>query len=136
MARPGRRNRFPDSASSLTDANDYSSLLSTKRSTRGSWNLSNLREIEDRRLFNPDPARAPKGLRTWVVPVVAKPPKAAPTAKPAVRPKVTRLAFKSPLGVAICVRRKIRRSVIHALGKAGKGSKRPRRRNAWSDVRC
>lgn len=45
------------------------------------------------------------------------------------------MAFKAPKFVAICVRRKIRREVLLALGRGGGGKRRPRR-NAYSNVRC
>lgn len=47
------------------------------------------------------------------------------------------LGFAQPKKVAICVRRKTRREVIHALRKAGAGAAQKRRkRNEYSDVRC
>lgn len=46
-------------------------------------------------------------------------------------------AFSVPSSVAVCVRRKQRREVLHALGKAGRGgSQRKRRRSQWSHVTC
>lgn len=48
-----------------------------------------------------------------------------------------RVAFAVPHRVAVCVRRKQRREVIHALKLTGKGSRaRRHRRNTWSDVDC
>lgn len=44
--------------------------------------------------------------------------------------------FNAPSHVAICVRRKVRDEVLHALGKTGRGSGRPRRRTQWSNVKC
>lgn len=40
-----------------------------------------------------------------------------------------------PRNVAVCVRRKDRREVLHALRRVGRGGGR-RRRNEWSDVHC
>lgn len=46
------------------------------------------------------------------------------------------VAFRRPSRVLVCVRRRIRREVMHAFGKAGKvGQKRPRR-GPYSSVRC
>lgn len=45
------------------------------------------------------------------------------------------IGFRTPGRVAICVRRRIRKEIMHALGKAGKGHKRPRH-NAFSKVKC
>lgn len=45
--------------------------------------------------------------------------------------------FAAPGAVVMCVRRKQRREVIHALKLSGKGSRaRYRRRNSWSGVHC
>lgn len=45
--------------------------------------------------------------------------------------------FAAPQSVVMCVRRKQRREVIHALNLTGKGAKaRSRRRTSWSDVKC
>lgn len=49
-----------------------------------------------------------------------------------------RLMFNTPARVALCVRRKMRREVLHALKltrKSGKGGGR-RHRNAWSQIKC
>ena len=46
------------------------------------------------------------------------------------------MSFQYPEVTAVCVRRKQRREVIHALGKAGRGRRRPPRRNQYSTVRC
>lgn len=45
-------------------------------------------------------------------------------------------SFNVPGRVMVCVRRKIRREVLHALGRAGKGGGKKRRRNEWSNVKC
>lgn len=45
--------------------------------------------------------------------------------------------FAAPQAVVRCVRRRQRKEVMHALGKAGKrGKKGPYRRNLWSRVYC
>lgn len=90
---------------------------------------SDLNEVEDRRQWRPD---SPRGFRA----ASSTRERVAPT-KTSVRltsPVVT--SFKAPRHVAICVRRKIRKAVLHALDKVGKGSSRPRRRNYWSNVKC
>jgi len=45
------------------------------------------------------------------------------------------MSFSDPQVTAICVRRKMRRQVIFATRKNGRGN-RPPRRNQWSTVRC
>lgn len=50
-----------------------------------------------------------------------------------------RVAFAIPRKIAICVRRKIRKEVLHAyklVNKGRGGSGRPRQRNEWSAVKC
>lgn len=46
------------------------------------------------------------------------------------------LRFFNPQYVYLCARRKIRREVLFALGKGGKGSRAPKRRNEHSEVSC
>lgn len=45
-------------------------------------------------------------------------------------------AFAVPDRVLICVRRKRRKEVLHALKKTGKGGQKRPRRNWYSDVTC
>jgi len=49
-----------------------------------------------------------------------------------------RVGFSHPWQVIVCVRRKRRREVLHALRKTGRGGSKQRkpRRNFWSEVRC
>lgn len=48
-----------------------------------------------------------------------------------------KVGFAVPRKVGICVRRKQRKEVLHALRIAGSGGiRRDRRRNDWSDVVC
>lgn len=46
------------------------------------------------------------------------------------------LKFPTPKSVIICIRRKIRREVLHALRRVGSGGGKKRRRNEWSDIHC
>lgn len=43
--------------------------------------------------------------------------------------------FSAPKYVDVCIRRKRRKEVLHALNKVGRGT-RPPKRNALSDIRC
>lgn len=92
-----------------------------------------VRSVEDRRTFHP--------LRT------SRPAAALPRAASRLVVKSSavnhfrdnlsaRVGFAVPERVAVCVRRKERREVIHAIGRAGGGGSRRRRRNNWSDVIC
>ena len=47
-----------------------------------------------------------------------------------------RIGFAVPEKVMVCVRRKVRREVIHAKRLTGRGARAPRRRNIWSNVSC
>lgn len=99
---------------------------------------SPLYEVEDNRLFHPDRMVWPRSLRRRVVRLVVPkaPRQAARSARRLLR--TAQLAFSGPKFVMVCVRRKIRRQVMHAFGRAGrKGAPRRRpRRNSYSSVRC
>lgn len=95
-----------------------------------------LRVFEDRRLWHPDPLRTP--FATWRsasrvfenVNRKSKQNSFSKTFSPGV------LTFSAPDKVILCVRRKRRKEVLHALNKAGKrGQKRPKR-NFWSSISC
>lgn len=45
------------------------------------------------------------------------------------------IGVRRPDSVAVCVRRKRRKEVLHALRRVGRNSGR-RRRNQWSDIKC
>lgn len=105
-------------------ANDLASLLSLTP-PRLSPVVSPL-VVEDRRLYSPDPLRTP---RVRVL---------DPLPKRSVRPStfpVGGLSFSSPRSVLVCVRRKQRREVLHAIGRSGRNSSR-RRRGPLSGVSC
>lgn len=93
---------------------------------------SMVRELEDRRRFDPRRAHKPASSfssmdRRLVVPAVPGKPYALSH----------RVAFSVPKKVAVCVRRAERKEVLHALGKTGTGARSPRRkRNNWSSVKC
>lgn len=46
------------------------------------------------------------------------------------------LNFHTPNLIALCVRRKVRKEVLHALRKAGKGGQKKRKLNFWSRIGC
>lgn len=50
--------------------------------------------------------------------------------------RLTREKFINPKAVTICVRRSMRKEVLHAIGKSGLNRGRNYRRNQWSDVSC
>lgn len=95
---------------------------------------SQLSEIEDYRVFTPDPVRVAKSSRRSSVRLQLAPARGRPVSG---RPfsDVQRLTFRQPKFVAVCIRRKQRKEVLFAKGKSGGGNRRGRR-SFWSDVRC
>lgn len=91
-----------------------------------------VRSLEDRRRFDPRGAHKPPSSLTRAARKLVVDPGGD-------RYKwVTHgLKFAVPREVSICVRRKERKEVLHALKKTGKGGSRaPRKRNNWSSVKC
>ena len=110
-----------------------------------------LRELEDRRTWHPEgprrPARGFKSSRHRLA-LTQQTTRRSPSAKgrgmaalPSFQPKLygsplTKIGFVEPQQVAICVRRKQREEVLHALKKTGKsGQKRPKR-SYYSSISC
>lgn len=86
------------------------------------------RFVEDRRIWHPARwGRPVLGFRRAATRLVVAP-------KP-MRDLSARIAFADPRRVLVCLRRKVRREVIHALGKGGGGNRRPRRKPT-SEISC
>lgn len=100
-----------------------------------------LRSIEDRRTYHPEgefrPARDTSARRhRLTLPTPAPTQLMAAPAPFGFGGPPPGVAFQTPQKVLVCVRRKIRKEVLHALGHSGKsGQKRPRR-SAYSDIHC
>lgn len=96
--------------------------------------LSPLQAYEDRRFFHPDRAMRP------VVSFVRSASRVVAKQRVKfVQPSQTKaiLAFDEPRRVIVCLRRRIRREVLHASGFAGSGRPmRKPRRNALSSISC
>lgn len=97
-----------------------------------------LSEIEDRREFGFG-SKPVRSSRRWTVRAGVR-PRSRPTARSRSF-DMQSLMFYHPKHVIRCVRRKIKKEVLHALGKTGKGSgwklkRRKYRRNDLSNVRC
>lgn len=123
--------REPRDAYAVTSRNPvFPSLFRLRPSAIPSRSGRSLLDIEDRRTFHPDrlaPSRTPRQVARLLMIV----PKAG---------RSTRLSrevysFKIPKTTAVCVRREIRKQVIHAKGRAGTKVRRPRR-NAFSSISC
>lgn len=66
---------------------------------------------------------------------------AAKPLRPSLNPRVNwnpRASFRFETGatIPICVRRKTRREVLHALSKTKSGKGSPKKRNRWSSIKC
>jgi len=107
-----------------------------------------LRQLEDRRTFHPQGPRRPAAgfflprhrLRIPAprrsVTVATAPGWGMPTLPtPETFSLPYQIGFQAPRQVAVCVRRKVRREVIHARGIAGSRVRRPRR-TEYSGVTC
>jgi len=91
-----------------------------------------LRTIQDRRTWFPSLFRPAASLgRRADTKLIVSPIR--PTRSVSRLPD--KVAFDVPSRVLICVRRKVRKEVIHAIGKGGSGNRKPRR-NDFSDVSC
>lgn len=101
---------------------------------------SPLSEVEDNRYWNPDRVPQARSLKTWRNHPQLSPvhPRKRPSAGTRPLRAIHALTFRSPKFVAVCVRRKSRKEVLHALGKIGKGAgwKKKPRRSYWSNIRC
>lgn len=97
---------------------------------------------QDRRFWHPDNVSRPgatfrKAANLSLVP--GRKFKYGPSPKsytPGAERLSDRVGFEDPSRVAICVRRNVRKEVIHALGKAGKGKTRRPKQTEYSKVRC
>lgn len=105
--------------------------------------------IEDRRVHDPRgldrPARDVHGrairpLRPKAVVVRAaggKPVKARKSIRNILNTVPHRLQFAQPMKTVVCLRRKMRQEVLHALGKTGRGARRRKPRRNWmSSISC
>lgn len=104
------------------------------------------REVQDNRTWDPDPWRPAKtvnGVRPRIA--LPNPAKRATVYRPTktykasatVSAVTSRLGFSVPHDVILCLRRAMRREVLHALKKTKKGAgAQRRRRNQYSDIKC
>lgn len=78
----------------------------------------------DRRMYTPDNKPKPPGSYT----------RGAIRIRAGYHPRS--LNFLTPRLIGLCVKRRIRKEVIHALKKAGKGGQKKRKLNFWSKIGC
>lgn len=97
----------------------------------------NLALFSDLRTFHPDPFRpAPAFRRSAARVVVARPKRVRSGVRISAGTIPHQLTFAAPDKVILCVRRKRRKQVMFAKGKAGKRGQRKPRRNYWSSISC
>lgn len=90
---------------------------------------------DDRRMY--DPTRNTRRISSYGLNRHAVVPANVDRFGKAIRDLPYKLRFELPGRLAICVRRRTRREVLHALRHAGKtGMQRRKRINFWSNVSC
>lgn len=130
MARGSRRGRVSiRNTRSPLPLNFNSSYFPT------SWTLQPLQSFEDRRAWHPLGQAAPARSFSQTRHRLTIPAKSRFFPGPRLSNVV---GFVNPQRILICVRRRIRREVIHALRFAGRGrgKQRPPRRSEYSSIHC
>jgi hypothetical protein len=104
---------------------------------------NNLTQYEDRRLWHPEGDYAPARSfsktrhRLEVFPRISySSGLSINKVQNLSRTTAHAIGFSAPNKVLICVRRNIRKEVLHALNKTGKGGQNPPRRNSYSNIYC
>jgi len=90
-----------------------------------------LSQTEDRRTFHPDGPSRPARSRFQTFHRLQATPAVDKTAFWS-----NGVAFKAPKDVLVCVRRKMRKEVLHAINNAGKRGQKAPRRSEYSDIHC
>lgn len=134
MARKRQRSsstyRAPRDASAIASPDIFPDLFRLRPLSTHPRSGHTLTEIEDRRTWSPGVTRRSRTPRQ-IARVLMSIPKASKSRS------MSRevYSFKLPLQTAVCVRRDIRKQVIHARGVAGRKVRKPRR-NALSSISC
>lgn len=124
------KNRTRDDLTSLVTPLRSVSVL---KPTRFDY-VSKLTEVEDRRLFSPEIDPPARSIHTRSATQLVAPRKAQRVHGRSTVPNA--VGFARPREVVICIRRKQRREVLHALlRKTGRGGKRARW-SEWSHINC
>lgn len=103
---------------------------------RLTYRFSNLLDLEDHRRFTPHQDTRLFSKRITGGAVSRHVTKAPPKAAPARSALAAHMYHEVPNNVVVCVRRKRRREVLHALRQVRSGRGRSKRRNWRSDIRC
>lgn len=141
-----RRSRTTRSSINVSGRDVVKHTPIARRSALPRLKTMDLRVFEDRRAFHPDPLIRPAfsvprmASRLVVHPNVNRTSSSTHTVGSPLRGSLShRIGFEVPRQVVVCVRRKRRREVMHALGKAGRGGVgrgRRRRTNEFSEIGC
>lgn len=128
-SRSGSIHRAPRDVSHVASPVDLVDLFRLRPLSTHPRSGQDLRLVEDRRTFSPvrvAPSRTPRQVARVLM--------AAPSSRSSSLGKQV-LVFRIPKSTAVCVRRSVRKEVIHALGRAGTKVRRPKR-NAMSSISC
>lgn len=141
MARSSNRNRRDISTTTSIATRSRVPVTSSYSDPLVRLSSRPLIPYEDRRLWHPEGDYAParsfsKPRHRLVVPKVSD--SRASSRSLAIKPLFpsAKIGFAAPKKVLICVRRRIRKQVIHALKKAGRRGQRRPRRNFYSSISC
>jgi len=118
---------------------DNSTIAKTPSLPFSAKKLADYRVIQDRRRFDPAGRYAnAKTIRGKNHELTARRSSPNRTLRDRnVRPRVQeRIGFIDPARVLVCVRRNVRREVLHAKRKTGRRGQKRARWNQWSRVRC
>lgn len=99
--------------------------------------MSSIALSSDRRFFHPQGLLSPAyalSRSSRILEVPRAKPRPNRFRKLSVSPHIA--AFHAPERVLVCVRRSIRKEVIHALGHSGRSGQRPPRRSEFSSISC
>lgn len=131
--RRNRRDAHPISTRSVPVPTSIQFVPSSPNSTY-------LRTIEDRRTWTPTTVRSAASFNTPTHRLVTGGPNVNRNKKSS-RPTLfetlpTKIGFENPDSVLVCVRRSIRKQVLHALRKTGKKGQKTPRFNVFSKISC
>lgn len=88
--------------------------------------------LEDRREWHPERQHKPvRAIRRSATAIVARDRLHSPNSQ-----TKAILAFKEPEKLALCVRREVRKRVMHAINKAGRSGQKRRTTNPQSKISC
>lgn len=99
--------------------------------------LSLLQELEDRRQWHPEAIAPARAFVRSASRLIARPQPSRVRGRRIKLFSPSMVAFADPARVAVCVRRRVRREVLHARRVAGSSTMRKKRRfNPYSRIHC